>query len=238
MVCVDGTYYMYWQCENYTHLEDGTLIGHDKIGVATSTDGLHFERKTDKPVIINEPEYSSFDHEEVIYYPDDPDGRPYWMYVRHVIRNVSVRYCRIRSADPFEFDYKHVERVDNLQGLGDQIGWLRLDDGEVLFVRIGCAYTPASTPALQFSKDGLKWSDFTVILAGVDKTDAPANTGTNVYFVGFSTINGTGEIEKLEDGRFKFIYGGCTSESPVAPAIFYSNVGRGECILSIKEIEQ
>ncbi len=238
VVYVDGTYYMYWQCENYTHLEDGTLIGHDKIGVATSTDGLHFERKTDKPVIVNEPEYSSFDHEEVIYYPDDPDGRPYWMYVRHVVRNVTVRYCRIRSADPFEFDYNQVERVDNLQGLGDQIGWLRLDGGEVLFVRIGCAYTPASTPALQFSKDGLKWSNFAVILAGVDKTGAPANTGTNVYFTGFSTINGTGEIEKLEDGRFKFIYGGCTSESPVAPAIFYSNVGCGECILSIKEIEQ
>ncbi|MBO4868850.1 MAG: hypothetical protein J5585_03980 [Clostridia bacterium] len=238
VVCVDGVYYMYWQCENYTHLEDGTLIGHDKIGVATSTDGLHFERKTDKPVIINEPEYSSFDHEEVLYYPDDPDGRPYWMYVRHVIRNVSVRYCRIRSADPFEFDYKLVERVDNLQGLGNQIGWLRLDGGEVLFVRIGCAITSASTPALQFSKDGLKWSNFSVILAGVDKTDAPANTGINVYFVGFSTINGTGEIERLEDGRFKFIYGGCTSDSPVAPAIFYSNVGRGECILSIKEIEQ
>ena len=235
VICVDGTYYMYWQCENYTHLENGTLIGHDYIGVATSTDGLHFERKTDKPVIINEPEYSSFDHEEVLYYPDDPDGRPYWLFVRHVIRNTSERFCRIRSDSPYEFDYSKAERLSNFNGLGNQTGWLKLDNGETLFVRITIVERGGrTTPALQFSSDGLKWSGISFELAGVDKTNAPANTGKNIYFVGFSTINGTGEIERLEDGRYRFIYGGCTSETPVAPQIFYSSVGCGECIFSIK----
>ena len=91
-----------------------------------------------------------------------------------------------------------------------------------------------TVPALQFSSDGLKWSVSAFDLAGVDRTGAPANTGNNIYFVGFSTINGTGEIERLEDGRYRFIYGGCTSDTPVAPQIFYSNVGCGECIFSIK----
>ncbi|MBQ7699413.1 MAG: VCBS repeat-containing protein [Clostridia bacterium] len=235
VICVDGTYYMYWQCENYTHLENGTLIGHDYIGVATSTDGLHFERKTDKPVIINEPEYSSFDHEEVLYYPDDPDGRPYWLFVRHVIRNTSERFCRIRSDSPYEFDYRKAERLSNFNGLGNQTGWLKLDNGETLFVRITIVERGGkTTPALIFSSDGLKWSAVAFEMAGVDKTNAPANTGKNIYFVGFSTINGTGEIERLEDGRYRFIYGGCTSETPVAPQIFYSNAGCGECIFSIK----
>lgn len=235
VIYVDGTYYMYWQCENYTHLENGTLIGHDYIGVATSTDGLHFERKTDKPVIINEPEYSSFDHEEVMYYPDDPDGRPYWLFVRHVIRNTSERFCRIRSSSPYEFDYNNVERLNNFNGLGNQTGWLKLDNGETLFVHITIVERNGRTyPAMQFSSDGLKWSGISFEMAGVDKTNAPANTGKNIYFVGFSTINGTGEIERLEDGRYRFIYGGCTSETPVAPQIFYSSVGCGECIFSIK----
>lgn len=238
VICVDGTYYMYWQCENYTHLEDGTLIGHDKIGVATSKDGLHFERKTDKPVIINEPAYSSFDHEEVMYYPDDPDGRPYWMYVRHVIRNSQVRYCRIRSDNPYEFDCSKQERVDNIQGIGNQTGWLKLDDGKTVFIHITLLDQGGRTvPAIQFSEDGLKWSGNSMILAGSDNTNSPANTYKNVYFAGFSTLNGTGEIERLEDGRYRFIYGGCTSATPVAPDIFYSNVGYGECTFSISDIK-
>lgn len=236
VICVDGTYYMYWQCENYTHLEDGTLIGHDKIGVATSTDGLHFERKTDRPVIINEPEYSSFDHEEVLYYPDDPDGRPYWIYVRHVVRNTKSQFIRIRSDSPFEFDFENAEQIENFQGLGNQTGWLKLDDGKTLFVHMSVAGRGGrNVPVLQFSQDGLKWGQYAVYLAGADCTDSPANTYANLYFVGFSTLNGTGEIERLEDGSYRFIYAGCTSNSPVAPEIFYSNVGYGECVFSIKE---
>ncbi len=236
VVYVDGTYYMYWQCENYTHLEDGTLIGHDSIGVATSKDGLHFERKTDAPVIINIPEYASFDHEEVVYFPDDPDGKCFWMYVRMVIRNTEVRSIRIRTADPLSFDCAEAEAVNGLWQLGNQIGWLRLDNGEALFCRTTFIdYRNSAVPAVQFSADGLGWRGPIMRLAGVDPDDPAAGTGKNCYFPGFSTINGTGEIERLPDGRYRFVYGACTSNTPVAPAIFYSSVGCGECVFEIKE---
>ena len=40
--------------------------------------------------------------------------------------------------------------------------------------------------------------------------------------------------EKTEDGAFTFIYGTCCSKSPVAPDIFYANVGSGTCRLKVK----
>ena len=238
VVYVDGTYYMYWQCENYTHLEDGTLIGHDKIGVATSKDGLHFERKTDTPVIVNEPEYSSFDHEEVIYVEDDLDGLPFWLYVRHVVRNTKVKIIRLRSADPFCFDFATAEDVSGWGAFGNQTGWIKLDDGRRVFLRINFTERKSSTvPVLQFSSNGLDWNMAHIALACQDSTDPLARNNTNCYFLGFSTVNGTGEIEKLPDGRYKFVYGACTSTSPVAPMIFYSSVGGGECIFSIETAE-
>lgn len=238
VVYVDGTYYMYWQCENYTHLEDGTLIGHDKIGVATSKDGLHFERKTDSPVIINEPEYSSFDHEEVIYVEDDPDGLPFWIYVRHVVRNTKAQIIRLRSADPFCFDFATADTVNGWSGFGNQTGWLKLDDGSRLFVRINFTQRKNNTvPILQFSSNGLDWKDTHIALAAPDPDDPLTPNNPNCYFLGFSTVNGTGEIEKLPDGRYKFVYGTCTSKTPVAPQIFYSSIGGGECIFSIEEVK-
>ncbi len=87
---VDGTYYMYYQCENYRLDKDGVLMGADRIGVATSKDGIHFDRKTDKPVIITSDEYACFTHEEVIYVPDDPNGKCFWMYVRYVHNNRAI----------------------------------------------------------------------------------------------------------------------------------------------------
>ena len=234
VVYVDGTYYMYWQCENYTHLEDGTLIGHDKIGLATSKDGLHFERKTDTPVIINEPEYTSFDHEMLMYVEDDPDGLPFWLYVRRVIRNKLVKLIRLRSADPACYDFDTAEEVSGLSQIGNQMGWCRLDDGSRLYTHITFVQVGDGTvPALQFSKDGINWSAADVVLAGPDHADPLAANNPNIYFLGFSTINGTGEIERLPDGRYRFIYGGCTSKTPVAPHIFYSSVGRGECVFSL-----
>ena len=234
VVYVDGTYYMYWQCENYTHLEDGTLIGHDKIGVATSKDGLHFERKTDVPVIKNEPDYSSFDHEEVIYVEDDADGLPFWLYVRHVVRNVTSKIIRLRSADPTCFDFATAQEVNGWNAFGNQTGWIKLDDGSRLFVRINFIQRGAVTvPMLQFSGDGINWRGSHIVLASQDPDDPIIANNTNCYFLGFSTVNGTGEIEKLPDGRYKFVYGTCTSKSPVAPAIFYSSIGGGECTFSI-----
>lgn len=227
VIYVDGTYYMYWQCENYTTYK-GTLIGADRIGYATSTDGIHFERHTERPVIINDPEYIGYDHEEAIYVKDDPDGKCFWLYVRRTVNNSGSEFIRIRSADPLCFDYNDAEKVRGFEQLGNQTGYMILDDGTRLFVRITFS---GNSPALEFSDDGLVW-----YMAGISLSGVSADVDTdrkNCYFCGFSTINGTGEIERTEDGSYVFIYGTCCSKSPVAPDIFYSNVGRGTCSLKI-----
>ncbi|MBO4423809.1 MAG: VCBS repeat-containing protein [Clostridia bacterium] len=227
VIFVDGTYYMYWQCENYKTYK-GALIGADRIGYATSTDGIHFERHTERPVIVNDPEYIGYDHEEAIYVKDDPDGKCFWLYVRATVNNGSPSFIRIRSADPATFDYGDLEKVSGFSQLGNQIGYLTLDNGIRLFIRITFS---GSSPVLQISADGLEWKTTGMLLSGVSP-DADTDR-KNCYFCGFSTINGTGEIERSDDGTYTFIYGTCCSKSPVAPDIFYANVGRGTCRLKI-----
>ncbi|MBR4256983.1 MAG: hypothetical protein IKQ18_07430, partial [Clostridia bacterium] len=126
------------------------------------------------------------------------------------------------------FDYNDAEKVRGFEQLGTQTGYMILDDGTRLFVRITFS---GNSPALEFSDDGLVW-----YMAGISLSGVSADVDTdrkNCYFCGFSTINGTGEIERTEDGSYVFIYGTCCSKSPVAPDIFYSNVGRGTCSLKI-----
>ena len=227
VIYVDGVYHMYWQCENYTTYK-GTLIGADRIGYAKSTDGIHFERYTERPVIINDPEFIGYDHEEAIYVADDPDGKCFWLYVRRTVNNSGSAFIRLRSADPTCFDYNDAEAVSGFEQLGNQTGYLKLDDGSKIFVRITFS---GKTPALQISDDGLRWKMSGISLSGVDQ-DSDTDR-KNCYFCGFSTVNGTGEIERSKDGSYTFIYGACCSKSPVAPDIFYANVGRGTCRLKL-----
>ena len=84
---------------------------------------------------------------------------------------------------------------------------------------------------MQISDDGLRWKMSGISLSGVDQ-DSDTDR-KNCYFCGFSTVNGTGEIERSKDGSYTFIYGACCSKSPVAPDIFYANVGRGTCRLKL-----
>ena len=64
-------------------------------------------------------------------------------------------------------------------------------------------------------------------MASVDITDPVTSRNKNVYFLGMSTINGTGEIERLEDGTYKLVYVATTSNSPTAMEIFLSEAGVG-----------
>ncbi len=244
VVYVDGTYYMYYQCEYYQTDKDGVLMGADRIGVATSKDGIHFERKTDSPAIISSDIYSTFTHEEVIYVPDDPDGKCFWMYVRYVHNNRDVKRIRIRSADPlcFNMDEDYTE-CEGLNHIGNQVGYISNYDGKGnrLFLRItmqdynGDGKGQRWVPSLQFSADGVHWilSDLCMASANLDlPTEAER---PNIYFLGFSTINGTGEIAKCADGSgYEFFFVGGTGSSSVAPGIFYGSEGLGHVILDIK----
>ncbi|MBQ7378316.1 MAG: VCBS repeat-containing protein [Clostridia bacterium] len=245
VILVDGVYYMYFQVENYTYDKSGQLMGADRIGVATSTDGIHFERKTDSPALISSDQYSCFTHQEVIYVPDDPDGLCFWMYVRYVHNNFHVKHIRVRSADPLCFDMdKDCTEVSGFHQIGNQVGYINDYDGNGnrLFVRItfteydekGDGKKVHTVPTLQFSPDGINWTLSGLYMAGADPDNEDEWTRRNVYFLGFSTINGTGEIPKAENGEgYEFIWVSCTCDSPVAPNIFYSSEGMGKATFNI-----
>ncbi len=234
---VDGTYYMYYQCEYYQLDKSGKLMGADRIGVATSKDGIHFERKTDFPALISSDIYSCFTHQEVIYVPDDPDGLPFWMYVRYVHNNVETKRIRVRSADPTVFDMdKDYAECEGLNHIGNQLGYISDYDGKGnrLFVRMtmqdynGDGKGQRWVPSLQFSADGVHWilSDLRMASANLDIPSEAERP--NIFFLGFSTINGTGEIAKNADGKYEFFFVGGTGSSSVAPGIFYSSEGLGK----------
>ena len=232
---VDGKYHMYWQC-SYT-----TPKGNygDKIGYASSDDGVNWERKTDEPAIICKNPEIGFNHEEVIYVADDPDGKPFWMYTGHFVNGQFNGYIRIRSADPTRFDYNDREATSGFSEIGNQIGYLSGSDGSRIFIRITFGRykengEELTAPTLQFSTDGLKFNGNTKLLfASVDQTDPRNALNKNVYFLGMATENGTGEIKQNDDGTYTVMYFATTCASSVAPEIFWSEGGVGIATLTL-----
>lgn len=234
---VDGKYHMYWQC---SYLTPKGNYG-DKIGYACSDDGVNWERKTDEPAIICDNPEIGFNHEEVIYVKDDPDGKPFWMYTGHFVNGQFNGYIRIRSADPTRFDYNDREGTSGFSEIGNQIGYLTSKDCSRIFIRVtfarykenGQEYT---APTLQFSRDGLSFTGSEKLLfASVDKDDPRNETNKNVFFLGLATENGTGEIKQNDDGTYTVMYFATTCASSVAPEIFWSDGGVGIATLTLTD---
>ncbi len=240
---VAGVYYMYTQ----VGIGPGRPIDSpglraeawcDRIRLHISHDALHWRRHPpDRGVVVNldDPTRTALHHQEVIYVPWDPDGRPWWMYVAVNHVGDPMMFVRLRSADPTTYDWKLREPVYGFAQLGNQIAYARQAPGRPLFVRITFAGNAdgRAVPALQFSWDGLKWfwgEGGPLLLDGSKDNDR----NPNCYFLGISTINGTGELEYRGGGRYYAIYGATTSKSPVAPDIFWSEVGVGEVVLELK----
>jgi len=208
----------------------------DRIMLLTSPDAKNWTRKQDRGVIVNvpNPTATAFHHQEAIYVPWDADGKPYWMYVAVNVNNVFLKHYRVRSADPETFDWGQKEETFGMQQLGNQIGYLEEAPGGPLFVRITFTeHLGKTVPALQYSEDGLNWGGITNILEG------PANNALNksTYFLGLSTIEGTGKIEYLGNNTWKAKYAASTSNSPVVPDIYYSEIGMGDLTLTLDGTE-
>ncbi|MBO4327727.1 MAG: VCBS repeat-containing protein [Clostridia bacterium] len=234
---VDGVYHMYWQC---TYTTPNGCYG-DKIGYARSDDGIHWTRKTDEPAIICDDPEVGFNHEEVIYVADDPDGKPYWLYTGHHINNAFCGHIRIRSSEPDRFLYSDREPTGGFSEIGNQIGYFTTQDGRRIFARITFlvlndekgSYT---VPTIQFSYDGLSFfGSIDFKLASVDRDDPHAANNKNVYFLGFVTENGTGLIPSNEDGSFSLIYFATTSNAPGGEPVFRAEAGVGVVNFTISE---
>lgn len=232
---VRGVYYMYCQVQGNSGEPlpgEEEPRGVDRIILFTSKDGDNWVRhSTKRGVIVNldQPEKTQLHHQEVIYVPWDRDRRPWWMYVYAERPGQRLGYVRIRSADPTTFDWRLREMNAGLAQLGNQMGYARQAPGGPVFVRITFGADPSGrhVPLLQLSRDGMRWTSSSVegplFLAG--STDNANNP--NCYFLGLSTLDGTGELEHMGGGRFRAIYGATTAKTPVAPEIFYSEVGVG-----------
>ena len=242
VVYVDGVYHMLLQTTGITP------SGHygDYINYASSTDGIHFTRKTDSPVVLPEPGKDftqfkevygyeiGFNHHELIYIPDDPDGKCFHLYAGHHINGAWSGYVRIRSTDPTTFYWSDRENTGGFAQIGNQIGYISDYDGNGnrLYLRITFYdYEDEdgwrTVPTLQYSTDGLGFQGTGIRLASVDVTDPSSEMNHNVYFLGFCTINGTGEIERNEDGSFKLIYLATTANVSGGLPIFWAEAGVG-----------
>ena len=228
----DGNWAMYTQVQ----IDPGKVIddGNDSVAVAqadrilllTSNDGNKWYRKEDSSVITNitNPTATACHHQELVYVPWDENGKCYWMYIAVNENNVYKGYYRIRSNRYDNFNFAARERVSGMIQLGNQIGYLKQTDGDPIFVRITFAdYDGRLVPALQYSTNGLSWSGIINYLAG--STDN--NNNKNCYFMGFSTINGTGEMIYEGNNTWSFLYAATTSNSPVQPEIWHSAIGGG-----------
>ena len=236
---VQGMYYMFWQVQinKGQKVDTGELAvtGADRIGLSSSKDGMDWTRKTDRGIVVNidRPAKTALTHEEVVYVPDDADGKPWWLYVHHILDGQSQGHVRMRSNDPTTFDYRTKEKCSGMAHLGNQIAYADRTPAGRIFVRITFVVDPKtkrSVPCLQFSRDGLKWTfggDGRALLEG--SRDDSRNT--NCYFLGLSTIDGTGQLQSAGTNSYRAIYGATTCSSPVAPEIFHSEIGVGEVVI-------
>ncbi|MBO5043197.1 MAG: VCBS repeat-containing protein [Clostridia bacterium] len=249
VVYVDGVYHMILQSSGLTQ---SGWYG-DYLNYASSSDGIHFIRKTDSPIILPEPGKDftqfkeiygfeiGFNHHELIYVPDDPDGKVFHLYAGHFSNNNWAGYVRIRSSDPTTFYWSDRESTSGFSQIGNQIGYINNYDGEGnrLYLRItfhdyADKNGSRSVPTLQYSFDGLNFRSTSINLASVDVTNPISENNRNVYFLGFCTLNGTGEIPQNEDGSYQLIYLATTANAPGGMPIFWAEAGVGVMDFTLK----
>ena len=203
-----------------------------------ATDSQYGRSRRGVVVNLDQPTTSKLTHHELIYVPDDADGRPFWMYIHLIRPDQPVRAFRLRSEGPGTFDWALREQVYGFSQLGNQTAYADLANGSRVFVRITFTALAGgrTVPTLNFSMNGLRWyrngtsNQINLTLAGSD--GAAANQ--NVYFLGLSTEDGTGRLRNLGnpyDDTFHAYFCATTSQNPTAPAILSAEIGQGELMI-------
>jgi hypothetical protein len=243
VVKVNGIYYLYTQVEIApgTPLDTGEIAQTywaDRVQLHTSTDGINFTRFADRSVFINIPNPTAYDigHHEVMYVPWDDTGRPFWLYARHFINGQFANHVRIRSNDPYTFDWNNAEYPIGMIGIGQQVGYIRDAGGAPLYTRITGLEHPDGrwVPSLQFSRDGLNWqlgmlgSGAPLLLPGSETEDPRFQL---LFFFGMSTLDGTGEWEEVSPGVYRVVFSATAGNTS---SIFDSEIGVGEMFITLE----
>lgn len=215
--------------------------GVGRTQVHTSDDGSNWTRFTDRGVVINfdNPEYTTVTQPLALYVPKtvydpDPGGeeKPFWLYVFEIDQTMGPGiegmkgYYRIRSADPYTFDWQERERTRG-PGFNDKLAYAIQTPGGPLFM------TPKReensefrfVPTLYFSRDGINWFG-----DGIEMSGSKNNYRySDISYTIISTLNGTGELKYIGNNSYYAIYGGMTTN--VSP--FYSRIGVGDTIITV-----
>jgi len=235
---VSGTWVMYSQVEILAGTPTDTpgvtaTIQADRILMFTGSDGKNWTRYQTHGAVTNitNPATTMFHHEEFLYVPWDPDGKVYWLYFALNVNGAYTGIYRIRSTSYLAYDYATMEQTAGFSDIGNQLGYLQEAPGGPLFTRITEANdgTGRLVPAMQYSTNGLWWSGIINYLAG--STDNASNK--NCYFMGLSTIYGTGKWRYDGNNRWSAIYGASTMNSPGAPDVWSSEIGEGQVTISL-----
>lgn len=239
LLAADGKWILYTQVE----IDAGGVIDTgekatsqaDRIMLLTSADGKNWTRKTDRGVVVNitDPAETQLHHEEVVYVPWDKDKECYWMYVGVNVGGNFTGIYRIRSSDYTTFDFSKREEVSGFSQIGNQIGYLKEAPGGPVFVRITFDGSDTTVPALQFSADGLNWSDVSNDLQGPAKNQS----NNSCYFLGLSTLDGKGALQYLGNNTWAAKYAATTCNSPVQPDIFKSAIGGGTLYIHLSSVK-
>lgn len=235
VIKIGNLYYMYIQLMivKGDPLDEPGVIAEraaDRMQLCLSPDGEIWTRFTERSVVINvdNPAQVKLTHHEVLYVPENE--KSFWFYVFWFEDGKPKGHVRMRSSDPFTFDWQEREHVSGMAQIGNQLAYGDTEGAERIFFRITHAASEEGKrpPAIQVSADGLKWSPPNVLLAGCEED-------LGCFFLGLSTIDGTGQLERMDDGSFHALYGATTSESAVAPEIFWSEIGIGEVTIRLNE---
>lgn len=239
---VDGTYYMFSQVEiragDYIDVPANEVAGPssaDRIRLVTSPNGEAnwvrvFPNGEYRGVVINLPvaddQQIKLTHQEMIYEPGKV--KPWVMYVFWQNNYVNQGHVRIRSATPHTFDWNDRKWVSGMSQLGNQVGYTDVPKTGGGTTRLYFRITNADdagrrVPSFQFSSDGLTWEFGSTVLK------LWGHPTLNNYFLGFSTVDGTGQLKSYgAANNYNILYASCASVGAGSADIWNSDIWLGK----------